>query len=84
MVVEHRFEDLVDDGFRVLAAWLERLRHLVEQEPAAGAVGRNDRDPAIADEGPHLVGRVGEETVSVMTHPVKYGAAVPWLASVMS
>ena len=30
------------------------------------------------------VRRVGEKTVSVIPHPPKYDAAVPWLASVMS
>src|SRR5271165_236551 len=66
MVVEYGLEDLVDDGFWVLAAWLKRLRNLVEQQPSAAALGRNGGDPAIADEGPQLVRRVGEETVSVI------------------
>src|SRR6516225_6646646 len=63
VVVADLLEDVVDRGFRVPAAGLERLGHLVEQQAAAGALGRNRGDPATADERPHLIRRVGEEAV---------------------
>ena len=55
-------------GFRVPAAGLEGLGHLVEQQAAAGALGRHRGDPAVADERPQLIRRVGEEAVSVLVH----------------
>jgi hypothetical protein len=68
VVVDDRFEDLVDDGFRVVAARLECLGHLVKQQPATGALGRHRGDLAVTDEGPQLIRRVGEESISVMNH----------------
>ena len=68
VVVEDRPEDLVDRGFWVLTAGLERLGHLVKQQTTPGALGRHRDDPALADKRPQHLGRVGEETVSVMTH----------------
>jgi len=58
MVVEDRLEDLVDGGFGIVAVGLEGLRHLVEQQPAAGALGRHRGDLAVADEGPQPIRRV--------------------------
>ena len=57
-------------GLRVLAAGLERLRHLVEQLPAAAPLGGHRGDPAVADEGQQLARRVGENIVSTHQHPV--------------
>ena len=68
MVVEDRLENLVDRGFGILSAWLERLGHLVKQQTAAVPLGRHRGDPAVADERPQLLRRVGEQTFSVMTH----------------
>ena len=68
MVIGELLEGLVDDGFGVPAAGLERLRHLVEQQPATGALGWHRGDLAGTDEGPQLIRRVGEESVSVMNH----------------
>jgi hypothetical protein len=52
VVVEDLLEDLVDGGFRIRAARLEGLGHLVEEQAAAGALGRQRGDPAAADERP--------------------------------
>ena len=55
-----------------LADWDElggwQAGHLVKQQAAASALGRHREDPAVADERPQLLGRGGEEAVSVMAH----------------
>jgi hypothetical protein len=68
VVVEDRLEDLVDRGFWILAAGLKCLSHLVKQQTTAGALSRHRENSAVADERPQHLWRVGEETVSVMTH----------------
>ena len=52
------------------AAGLEGLRHLIEQQPPAGTLGRHRGDPAVADERLQLDRRVGEEIVRVVVHHV--------------
>jgi len=66
--VEDRFQDLVDLGFQVFAAGLERLRHLIKEQPAAGALGGERGDLAVPDEGSQLVRRVGKKTVGTIYH----------------
>jgi histidinol-phosphatase len=72
VVVEDRLEDLVDGRLRVSAARLKRLRHLVKQQQAAGALGRHGRNPAVADERPQFIRRVGEKPVGVVFHRSHY------------
>jgi len=81
VVVEDLLEDLVHGGFRVPAAGLERLYHLVEQQAAPSPLGRDRGDPAVADERPHLVWRVDEEAVRVFVHLGKYDAGAADLSS---
>ena len=61
MVSEQRLEDRVDSRLGVAAARLERLGHLVKEHATAGPLGRQHSDPAIADERPEFLRRVGEE-----------------------
>jgi hypothetical protein len=68
VVVEDRFQDLVDLGFRVFAAGLERLRHLVKEQPAARALGGKRGDLAVTDKGSQLVRRVGKKTFGTIYH----------------
>jgi hypothetical protein len=53
-------EYLVDRGLGVAAAGLEGLGDLVEQEQAGRALGRDDRDPPVADVAAELAGQVTE------------------------
>ena len=68
VVVEDRLQDPVHLGFRIPAAGLEGLRHLVKKQPAAGALGGKRGDLAVTDEGPQLFWRVGEKTAGTGSH----------------
>ena len=63
-----RPEDLVDRGFGIPAAGLERLHHMVKQQAAPGALGRHRGDPAAFDERPQWERRVGQEAIGVFVH----------------
>src|SRR5690349_17696912 len=81
VVIEDLLEDVVDGRFRVPAAGLERLNHLVEQQTTPGALGRNRGDLAVPDERPQLLRRFGEEAVRVFVHLGQYDAGAADLAS---
>ena len=68
VVVEDRLQDPVDLGFRVPAAGLEGLRHLVKKQQTAGALGGKRGDLAVTDKGPKLLRRIGEKTAGPGYH----------------
>lgn len=62
VVVGDALEHLVDGLLQVKAPGLERLGHLVKKLAAPRAPDRHDRDPAVADEGTELLGRISEDS----------------------
>jgi hypothetical protein len=55
VVVAQGLQDVVDRGFGIAMARLERLRDAVEQQTALGRAGRHRGDPAVADERTELI-----------------------------
>src|SRR6201986_3675098 len=83
VVVEDGAEDLVDGGLGIVAAGLERLRPLVQQQQAAAALGGDRRDPATADKRTQLIRWVSEEFLSVTGHRGQYDGGRGQLATVI-
>lgn len=61
VVIDQRFEDLIDGRFRVTPARLEGLGHLVEKLTPTGPLGRHRRDPAVPYERPELLRRMAQK-----------------------
>ena len=57
------------------------MKALVKQQAAPGALGRDRGDPAVPDERPQLLRRVGKEAVRVFVHLGQYDAGAADLAS---